>query len=240
MTDVESGSINWNGPPGGLRIGLGCASLGNLYRPISDEQARATVAAAWDAGVRLFDTAPYYGLGLSERRLGDALRDYPRDAFCVSTKAGRLLCPDTRTDLPAERHGFVTPMPFKPRFDYSYDGIMRSFEDSLQRLGLARIDVLLAHDLGELTHGSASHGHFSDFAAGGYRAMEELRRNGDIKAIGLGVNETQVLDAAMEIGDFDCFLLAGRYTLLEQDPTRRVLRPLRRTRRFDHCRRHLQ
>ncbi|AXK41109.1 aldo/keto reductase [Erythrobacter aureus] len=200
------------------QLGLGCASLGNLYRAIDRDQAFATVDAAWDGGMRYYDTAPYYGLGLSERRLGDALRHRPREDFVVSTKVGRLLDPDTATDLPEERHGFVTPMPFKVRYDYSYDGVMRSYEASLQRLGLARIDILLVHDIGRLTHGDDHQRHFADLAKGGYRALDELRASGAISAIGLGVNEWEVCAEAMEIGQWDCFLLAGRYTLLEQEP----------------------
>lgn len=199
-------------------LGLGCASLGNLYHAIGDDEARSTVDAAWDAGMRYFDTAPYYGLGLSERRLGDALRDRARSQYCLSTKVGRLLDPDTRPDLAPERHGFVTSMPFKVRYDYSYDGIMRSWEASLQRLGLARVDILLVHDIGVVTHGADNARHFADLADSGYCALDELRRNGDIAAIGLGVNEWEVCAQAMNIGQFDCFLLAGRYTLLEQEP----------------------
>lgn len=200
------------------RLGLGCASLGNLYRAIDREQAFATVDAAWDAGMRYFDTAPFYGLGLSERRLGDALRGRSREGFLLSTKVGRLLDRDTASDLGMERYGFITPMPFKVRYDYSYEGIMRSYEASLHRLGLARIDILLVHDIGVATHGDANIAHFAALADGGYRALDELRRNGDISAIGLGVNEWQVCSDAMEIGQWDCFLLAGRYTLLEQEP----------------------
>lgn len=203
---------------GAIPLGLGCASLGNLYRAIGDDAARSTVDAAWRAGMRTFDTAPYYGLGLSERRLGDALRDRPRSEYCLSTKVGRLLDPDTRPELALERHGFVTPMLFKVRYDYSYDGIMRSWEASLQRLGLARIDILLVHDIGAVTHGAENARHFADLADSGYRALDELRQSGDIDAIGLGVNEWEICAQAMTIGRFDCFLLAGRYTLLEQEP----------------------
>lgn len=205
------------------RLGLGCASLGNLYRAISREQASATLEAAWNAGLRYFDTAPYYGLGLSERRLGDALRERPSSEYCLSTKVGRLLDADDTPGLSAERHGFVTPMPFRVRYDYTYDGVMRSYEASLQRLGLARIDILLVHDIGRATHGSEGDAHFADLVAGGYRALDELRHNGDISAIGLGVNEWQVCSSAMEMGQWDCFLLAGRYTLLEQEPLRGFL-----------------
>ncbi len=203
---------------GAIPLGLGCASLWNLYHAIGEDDARATVDAAWDVGMRYFDTAPYYGLGLSERRLGDALRDKPRAQYRLSTKVGRLLDPDSQPDLAVERHGFVTSMPFKVRYDYSYDGVMRSWEASLQRLGLARVDILLVHDIGEVVHGTENARHFADLADSGYRALEELRRNGDIAAIGLGVNEWEVCAQAMTIGQFDCFLLAGRYTLLEQEP----------------------
>jgi D-threo-aldose 1-dehydrogenase len=203
----------WLGP-----LGLGCSPLGNLHHAVSDQTARATVDAAWDLGMRLFDTAPYYGLGLSERRLGDALRERPRNEYVLSTKVGRLLQPDNRPDLATSRHGFVTPMPFSVTHDYSYAGVMRAFEASLHRLGLGRIDVLLVHDLGQATHGADNARHFATFADGGYRALDELRAAGDVCAIGLGANETAVMDAAMAVGRFDCFLLAGRYTLLEQQP----------------------
>lgn len=204
-------------------LGLGCASLGNLYRPISDEQAHETVAAAWDAGLRFFDTAPYYGLGLSERRLGDALRERTRSDYVLSTKVGRILEPDNSVNFADIRYGFATTMPFKVRYDYSYDGVMRSFEASLQRLGLSRIDVLLVHDIGEAAHGDGNAAHFEELVGGGYRALDDLRSAGDISAIGLGANEWQVCSDAMQIGQWDCFLLAGRYTLLEQEPLHKFL-----------------
>lgn len=198
-------------------VGFGAASLGNLYQPVSDGDARAALDHAYESGLRYVDTAPFYGLGLSERRVGDALRSRPRDSFVLSTKVGRLLDPDPSVTDERERYGFCSAMPFKPRYDYSYDAILRSFEASLQRLGLARIDVLLVHDIGELTHGAEENArHWRDFANGGYRALDELRAAGTIGAVGLGVNEWQVCETAMEIGRFDCFLLAGRYTLLEQ------------------------
>ncbi|MDH7973902.1 aldo/keto reductase [Sphingomonas sp. AR_OL41] len=198
-------------------VGLGCAPLGNLYRPMPDHEARAIADAAWDAGVRYFDTAPLYGFGLSERRIGDALRARPRDSFTLSTKVGRVLEPDRSAGIAAARDGFASPMPFTPRYDYSYDGVMRSYEASLQRLGLARIDTVLVHDIGYATHGADNDRHLSDLASGGYRALDALRAAGDIVEIGLGVNEWQACVAAMELGRFDCFLLAGRYTLLEQE-----------------------
>lgn len=195
-------------------FGVGASGIGNLYRTIDDAAARATVNAAWQAGVRYFDTAPFYGFGLSERRLGDALRDRPRDAFLLSTKTGRLLRPSPSAEL----HGFCAPLPFRPEFDYSYDGVMRSFEDSLQRLGLDRIDILLMHDLGALTHGLDHQRQFAAAMNGGMRAMVSLRAQGLVGAIGLGVNEIAVCRDALAHADLDMIMLAGRYTLLEQEP----------------------
>ncbi len=202
------------------RLGLGCAPLGNLYRPMADAEARALLAAAWGAGIRLFDTAPHYGQGLSERRLGDALRGVDRGGVVLSTKVGRLLQPAGHA--PA-RQGFCSPMPFDAVYDYTYGGVMRSFEDSLQRLGLDRIDVLLMHDIGRATHGARNDRLFPVAMRDGYRALAELRANGDVRAIGLGVNECDVLVTALEHGDWDCFLLAGRYTLLDQEALCAVL-----------------
>ncbi|WP_442678059.1 aldo/keto reductase [Sphingomonas sp. ASY06-1R] len=195
-------------------LGLGTAPLGNLYRAMDDAGARATVDAAWDAGVRYFDTAPFYGFGLSERRLGDALRERARDAFLLSTKVGRLLRPGVAEP---GRHGFLSSMPFEPSFDYSYDGIMRSFEASLQRLGLARIDILLMHDIGRVTHGADHPRHLQDAIDGGFRAMAALRDQGAVSAIGLGVNEIEICTEALQYADLDLFLVAGRYTLLNQE-----------------------
>ncbi|REL36041.1 aldo/keto reductase [Thalassotalea euphylliae] len=195
-------------------LGFGCAPLGNLYQPISDHDARALLDNAWQAGFRYFDTAPHYGQGLSERRTGDLLRADQDHDYVLSTKVGRLLKP---AGYAKERHSYQSPMPFDIHYDYSYDGIMRSFEDSLQRLGLDTIDILYMHDIGEVTHGEANNHHFPIAMQGGYKAMAELRQQGLVKAIGLGVNEYQVCEQALDHGDWDCFLLAGRYTLLEQE-----------------------
>jgi len=192
-------------------LGFGCASLGNLYHEVSDVEAADILTTARANGFRYFDTAPHYGQGLSERRVGDALRG--SSDYVLSTKVGRLLRP---AGYAAERHGFISPMPFDIEYDYSYDGIMRSFEDSLQRLGLDSIDILFMHDIGPVTHGDDDDRLFPIAMDGGYRAMDELRRNGLVSAIGLGVNEYEVCERALEHGDWDCFLLAGRYTLLEQ------------------------
>jgi D-threo-aldose 1-dehydrogenase len=199
-------------------LGMGGAPLGNMYRAFPDAQARATLEACHDAGIRYFDTAPLYGFGLSEHRLGEALRGRHREDLVLSTKVGRLLRPGDPARLD---HGqFKGGLPFAQVYDYSYDGVMRSLEDSLQRLGTWRIDVLLVHDLDVWTHGSedARRERVAQFMAGGYRAMIELREQGAVRAIGAGVNETAACRDLAERGDFDCFLLAGRYTLLEQAP----------------------
>lgn len=199
------------------RLGFGTAPLGNLYQAITDDEAAEVVAAAWDSGVRYFDTAPLYGLTLAERRLGAFLKSKPRDEYTLSTKAGRLMrpCP------PSERSGigrwFEVP-DMKEVFDYSYDGVLRSFDESLERLKVGRVDILFAHDLCASTHGgkAASDARIQEFMSGGYKAMIELREQGVVKAIGGGINEWEVCQAMAEKGDFDIFLLAGRYTLLEQ------------------------
>jgi D-threo-aldose 1-dehydrogenase len=197
-------------------LGLGCATLGGSRIDVTREAAEAIVSAAWAAGVRYVDTAPYYGVGQAERCVGDALRTMPRGDWALSTKVGRLLRPRGAAADPGERRH---AMPFEPVYDYSYDGIMRSFEDSLQRLGLARIDILYVHDIGTYQHGSEAHPRLMrSLRDSGYRALEELRRAGAVAAIGIGVNEREVLLEALEWGEWDAFLLAGRYTLLEQAP----------------------
>lgn len=206
---------------GGLtftEIGFGTAPLGNLYRAISDRTADQILEAAWDGGVRYFDTAPLYGLGLSETRLNRFLRGIPRDDYVLSTKVGRLL----RVCEPDARDGqdkwFEVPAR-QEVYDYTYDGVMRSIEFSLERLGLHRIDILFAHDLDVFNHGSwdALERKLTEFMDGGYRALSELREQGVIKAFGAGINEWQPAQWMVERGDFDLFLLAGRYTLLEQE-----------------------
>lgn len=216
-----SGFTNTSAPIGRTdvvvtRLGFGAAAMAGLYQAVPEDRAMASVRAAYDAGVRYFDTAPHYGFGLSEMRLGLALRDLdPSEKTVVSTKVGRLLEP-VDADPSVERHGFVGAAPFEPVFDYSYNAVMQSFEESRKRLGRQRIDILLAHDLGRATHGDDHERHFRDFFEGGYKAMRELRDGGVVGAIGLGVNEWQVCEEALAHGDFDAFLLAGRYTLLEQ------------------------
>jgi len=202
-------------------LGLGCATLGGSRIAVSRHEAEAIVGAAWAAGVSYIDTAPYYGVGQAERCVGDAMRWVPRDEWVLSTKAGRLLRPRrTAVEDTDRRH----PAPFEPVYDYSYDGVMRSFEDSLQRLGLARIDILYVHDIGAMQHGEEAHPRLMrTLRDGGYRALEKLRAAGTVRAVGIGVNEREVLLEALDWGDWDAFLLAGRYTLLEQLPLEDLL-----------------
>jgi D-threo-aldose 1-dehydrogenase len=196
-------------------LGLGTATLGGNMNPVTDADARMTMLDAYDSGIRYFDTAPFYGYGKSEHLLGDELRG--RTGWVLSTKVGRRLRP--RRVRQAAHDLWKAPFPFEPYFDYSYDGVMRSFEDSLQRLGLNRIDIAFIHDVDIHTHGKdVQPAMFTAAMAGAYKALEELRRTGEIKAIGLGVNEAGPIADAFDRGDWNCFLLAGRYTLLEQEP----------------------
>jgi D-threo-aldose 1-dehydrogenase len=198
-------------------LGLGTATMGGSRIAVPRAEGEAMVAAAWDAGVRYVDTAPFYGVGAAEHRVGDAMRDQDRSAWVLSTKAGRLLRP--KTDSAPSADGRLSPMPFEVVYDYSYDGIMRSVEDSYQRLGLAKIDILYVHDIGAYQHGEElNRQHLSVLRDSGYKALDELRRTGVVSAIGIGVNEKEVLIEAQGFGDWDAFLLAGRYTLLEQGP----------------------
>lgn len=199
-------------------LGFGSAPMANLYRAVSEEEADGALDAAWQTGCRYFDTAPLYGLGLAETRLNRFFRGKRREDFVVSTKIGRLLArckPEERTGI-----GKFFDVPNRREiFDYSHDGVMRSLEFSLERLGLDHVDILFAHDLDVFTHGSAEtrDTHLAAFMEGGYKALLRLRDEGVIKAFGAGVNEWQACQWLLERGDFDLFLLAGRYTLLEQE-----------------------
>jgi D-threo-aldose 1-dehydrogenase len=195
-------------------LGVGGAPFGGNFAELGAEDALAALDVAFAAGLHYVDTAPFYGFGRSERVMGDAVRGKP---YVISTKVGRLLVPGAVEDPMS--HGMIDPLPFHPVYDYTYDGVMKSFEASQQRLGLDRIDILLAHDIGEFQHGVADNArYFAQLADGGYRALDELRSSGQVGAIGLGVNEKEICLAVMEIGQWDVFLLAGRYTLLEQTP----------------------
>ena len=196
-------------------LGLGCAAMAGNHRAVDDVDIEAAIDWALGSDIKYFDTAPFYGFGRSEHFVGRALRH--RDDWVLSTKAGRLLAPGYPTDSSAAE--WPGSFPFHQIYDYSYDGVMRSYQDSLQRLGVSRIDILLLHDIGVMQHGPEDNERlFADAMSGGYKALDELRRAGDIKAIGLGVNEREVCIEAMNYGHWDAFLLAGRYTLLEQSP----------------------
>jgi D-threo-aldose 1-dehydrogenase len=201
----------------GLKLteyGFGCAGLANLFVPVSRDAAMATLQTAWDGGMRYFDTAPYYGHGLSERRTGDFLQGQDRDSFILSTKVGKLLRPVPRDQVPD--YGFVDPLPFAVNFDYSRDAILRSFEFSLARLGLNQIDVLLVHDLERAALKDSYDGHFRTFMVSGVKALDELKSAGVIGAWGLGSNEVSAILAIMRRVQIDALLLAGRYTLLDR------------------------
>jgi D-threo-aldose 1-dehydrogenase len=202
-------------------LGFGGVPLGNMNRVLTDQESHETVEAAWASGLRYYDTAPYYGHGLSESRIGAVLSQKPRDEFTISTKVGRLLEPCAPGE---ENSGIYLNTPhLKVRFDYGYDGVMRSYEESLTRLSLDRVDILYVHDIGNLTHGDAAAGHYRDLMEGGWRALDELRSSGAVKAIGLGVNENAICEQVLADADPNIFLLAGRYTLLDRSGAERLL-----------------
>jgi D-threo-aldose 1-dehydrogenase len=186
------------------RFGLGTAPLAGLFEAVDEDTGVAVIEHAWDAGIRFFDTAPLYGHGLAEMRLGKVLSQKPRHEFTLASKVGRLL----RADAPPEpgQSWRGTP-PVNPVFDFSYDGVMRSFAESLGRLGLDRIDILHIHD---------PDNHYDEAITGAYRALDRLRADGAIRAVSAGMNQAEMLTRFAREGDFDCFLLAGRYTLLDQ------------------------
>ncbi|MEP7200185.1 MAG: aldo/keto reductase, partial [Chloroflexota bacterium] len=197
------------------QFGLGGAPFGNVFSTVSDDAVNETIAAAFDAGVRYFDTAPLYGRGRSEQRLGAGLVRFPRNAVVISTKVGYTLVPRTDGD-------------YDTRFDYSRDAVLRSLDESMKRLQTDRVDIVLIHDPDESLSTQPNRdpyerSHFADVMAGAYPALAELRAQGVVKAIGLGMNQWQMLYDFAQAGDFDCFLLAGRYTLLEQTSLQKLL-----------------
>jgi len=193
------------------RFGLGTAPLGGMFEAVDEATGVGIIERAWDAGIRFFDTAPLYGHGLAEMRLGKVLRQKPRDEFTLASKVGRLLRADAQPEPGQSWHG--TP-PVNPVFDFTYDGVMRSFEESLGRLGIDRIDILHIHD---------PDNHYDAAIAGAYRALDRLRADGVIGAVGAGMNQAEMLARFAREGDFDCFLLAGRYTLLDQIALKELL-----------------
>ncbi|WP_417248900.1 aldo/keto reductase [Celeribacter sp.] len=200
------------------RLSFGCAGIAGLYRPVSEADSWEVLTSAWDQGIRYFDTAPHYGHGASEHRLGRFLRD--RDGWVLSTKVGRILTPDANP--PAEVNGFHSALPFRQHFDFTYDGIMRSVEDSYQRLGLNRIDILYVHDIGDPDAGTDTAEHRAQLLDSGVRALEELKSSGTVGAVGLGVNTVEICEELVGKMPIDLILLAGRYTLLDRSATARL------------------
>ena len=203
------------------QLGFGTAPLGDMIRTMSQQQSWETLSAAWDAGIRFFDSAPWYGTGLSEQRLGHFLNRQSRDAFAVSTKVGRVLKrPHDVSAPPPEQMMWQGCLPFRVHFDYSHDGVLRSYEDSMQRMGLNRIDALVIHDLDHYYHADQE-GVVERFqeleSGGGFAALQSLKDAGEIAAIGAGINHTGMIPQFLERFEMDFFLVAMPYTLLDQD-----------------------
>jgi len=195
------------------RLGFGTGPFGNLLQAASEPDLHQATQAALAAGIRYFDTAPFYGHGLAEQRTGETLRGIERSRYVLSTKVGRLLGPNPQATTVGP---FAGILPFDVVYDYSYDGAMRSFEDSLQRLGIASVDIALIHDINRRWQGDKLEQRYGEAMKGAYKALEKLRSEGVVKAIGVGVNDVDILMRCTRDGDFDCFMLAGRYTLLDQ------------------------
>lgn len=195
------------------RLGFGTGPFGNLLQTASEPDLHRATQAALSAGLRYFDTAPFYGHGLAEQRTGETLRGVERSRYVLSTKVGRLLKPNPKATTVGP---FAGILPFDVVYDYSYDGAMRSFEDSLQRLGVASVDIALIHDINRRWQGDLLEQRYGEAMKGAYKALAKLRSEGVVKAIGVGVNDVDVLMRCTRDGDFDCFMLAGRYTLLDQ------------------------
>ncbi len=202
-------------------LGLGTAPLAGLHAPVSINAAHETLGAAWTAGIRFFDTAPHYGHGRAERIVGDFLRDREPEGYVLSTKVGRILRPSAGSVR--NRHSFVDPLPFDQRFDYGHDGIMRSVEDSYQRLGLNRIDIILVHDVGAYTHGESADRFTGQLVSDGVRALRRLRESGEIASVGIGVNEVEICARLIDEIPVDVILLAGRHTLLDRTAEQTLL-----------------
>lgn len=194
-------------------LSFGCASIGNLYVEVGEREARAVLQTAWDRGIRYFDTAPHYGRGLSEARLGAFLAGKPREEFVVSTKVGRVLTPGVQHRT---LDGFINPLPNDVHYDYSAGGIEQSLAGSRERLGVDRIDIAYVHDIGTFTHGDDNAAHLDALMTSGLPYLEQLKAEGSIGAYGLGVNETEICIEVMQAHPIDAILLAGRWTLLDR------------------------
>ena len=208
-------------------LSFGTSSIAGMTRSVSEEESLAVMQAAWDLGIRYFDTAPHYGQGIAELRLGRFLAGKRGEPVVVSTKVGRLLKRLPRGEKPTS--SFIDALPYETTYDYSYDGIMRSFEDSCVRLGSHVPDILYVHDIGRRRHGDDNAGHMKAFIGSGIRALEELKRTGTIKAFGLGVNETEVCLEVLDAVALDVILLANRYTLIDRSAEHGSARAMRET-----------
>lgn len=200
-------------------ISFGCSALGGLYAPMADDAAQTLLLAAWDSGIRYFDTAPHYGNGMSEHRLGQFLRG--RTGYAISTKVGRVLTAAKTAQTPV--NGFHSALPFDQHFDFSHDGIMRSVAGSLNRLGLNRVDILYVHDIGDPGVGTDTPEHMADLLQSGHLALSKLKTEGVVQQIGLGVNTVEACEALIGRMELDLILLAGRYTLLDQSAASALL-----------------
>ncbi len=205
-------------------VSFGCASIGNLYHAVTDAQAQEVIAAAWQEGIRYFDTAPHYGRGLSEQRLRNFLRNKLRASYTLSTKVGRVLSPGHAM---SEADGFIDPLPNSVRYDYSGDGIEASLETSLERLGTTMVDIAFVHDLGRYTHGTENDTHMEAFLGSGYERLVQLKEKGHIRAFGLGVNENEVCLEVLQHEPLDVILLAGRLTLLDRSAEEKLTQKCR-------------
>jgi D-threo-aldose 1-dehydrogenase len=214
------------------RLGFGAAPLGTMFRDIPEDEARATVEAAWTDGIRYYDNAPFYGAGLAEIRMGDALKDKPRDQYVISTKVGRYIL-DEIEDVSAREQGekagvFSHGLPNKVVNDYSHDGTLRSIEQSLERLKTDHIEIAFVHDLAQDFWGDRWLEKFEEARNGAFKALDRLRNEGVIKAWGLGVNKVEPIELVLELDEPkpDAFLLAGRYTLLDHDKALQRVMPM--------------
>lgn len=196
-------------------LGYGSAPIGNLFRSITTDVAHQTVHAAWDAGIRFYDTAPLYGHGLAEHRMADALFQYPREEYVLCTKVGRTLTPSPAGSF--DHGSWEKVPPLKAEFDYSFDATFRQVEQSSQRMMSDKFDILLVHDIDFFTHGTNQPQRFQEAIQGSFKALIQMREEGTVSAIGVGVNETDVCYDVAKLVDIDTLLLAGRYTLLEQE-----------------------
>ena len=201
-------------------VSFGTSGIGNLGRAVAEEAATEVLQTAWTSGIRYFDTAPHYGRGLAEQRLGTFLKPFDRSSFVVSTKVGRVLTPG---DTLAEADGFIDPLPNQVRYDYSGDGIEEALEGSLERLQTRHVDIVYVHDIGAYTHGSDNESHRADLLATGLDRLLRLKDKGIIRAFGLGVNETRICLDLLDETEMDVILLAGRLTLLDRSAEERLV-----------------